>query len=126
MDLLFEREGTLGVGASEGLRRVHAIAGFHPLYTRTNGFDGSSCVRPGRVGKRRLNRVGSVAHVRVIRIDAGGSDPNEYLARGRLWRGYFLDLENLWTPEITNANGFHAALLRLLLKARPAVRFDED
>src|SRR6267143_5457597 len=107
MHLFFQGESVLRVRTGEGFRGVDAIAWLHFLDALTDGFDHSSGVRAGRVGKRRFDGVSARAHVSVIGIHTCGVDTHENLAGGGFWRGDFLELQDFETAKLTNDNRFH-------------------
>src|SRR5262245_14073553 len=107
IDLGFEREGVLGVGAGDIFGEVDAVAGFYFADALADGFDYACAVGAGRVGELREDGVVAGASVGVGGIDSGGVDFDEDLAGGGLGRGDFFDLHDFGTAEFVDANGFH-------------------
>jgi len=80
MHLLFERECVLRICASEGPRRVYAIASLHFFDALANRFNDCGAIRSRSVGQRWLQGIGASAHVGVIGIDPGRVNADQHLA----------------------------------------------
>src|SRR6267378_3597962 len=107
MHLLFQRESVLRVSASDGLRRVDAVARLHFFHFVADHRNDACAIRAGRVGKRWFDGIRARAHVGVVGIHACGMDAYKNLSGGGLWGGHFFEPENFRTTEFANENGFH-------------------
>ena len=107
MYLFFQSERVFSVGAGNGFRGIDAVARLYFLDATANRLHYSCGVRAWRIRQRRFDSISAGTHVGVVGVHAGGMDSHENLPGGRLWRGDFLELQNLGSAELMNENGFH-------------------
>ena len=90
-----------------GAADVDAVADPHPAHAVAHGLDHAGAIRTRRVGKRRLDRIGTGEHVGVERIHPGRVQPHAHLSRARRRLGQIVELQDVGTAEGVRADGFH-------------------
>ena len=80
---------------SDGAGHIDSRPARNSLDIRSRSFDDASAIGAWRIGQRRLDRVVTRPHVRVVRIHAGCMNTDQNLLRPRLRIGNLFELQVL-------------------------------
>src|SRR4029077_2166446 len=97
-----------GLGVTGGAQGPDAIAPLELADAVADGLDHAGRIAAGNVGQWWQLSVGAGADVSVDRIDTGGVDLHEHLARTRLGIGQLVELQDLGAAELVYTDRPHA------------------
>ena len=110
MNLTLHGQRIFRVGAGHSVRNVDTVAGLDVAYPFANSFDDAGTVGTWGVWQWRLDGIGAVAHIRVVRVHSSRVDSNQNLSgAGTRYRDFF-EPQDFGTAEFMNNDGLHCGL----------------